>query len=286
MSRVSTGIQAVDDLLGGGIRTGSLNLIYGAPGVGKTSLCMSVALKLCEEEGSAVILDTESGWSETRLSGVCESIGRPGLDKRVKVYRAGSMAEQHKIASKTIEEDIEANDWAPKVVVLDSAVAHYHASLLGTPPGFLAAKARELQGRISVQVNSLVRLAGSYDSVLIATSWLKSSVGDRMSEKKVLQAAIEARQEKPVVDVEGALGAVGYGLIGGQHMAYMAKSIIRLSGTKLRNDVKALVLEKCVDAATSRVVFVELDERGITNYNEAKVFPMSEAIDLVLGEAK
>jgi energy-coupling factor transporter ATP-binding protein EcfA2 len=286
MSRVKTGIQALDDLLGGGIRTGSLNLIYGAPGVGKTSLCMSVALKLCEEEGSAVVLDTESGWSEARLSGICDSLGRPGLDKMVKVYRAGTMAEQHKIASKAIEEDIEANDWTPRVVVLDSAVAHYHANLLGTPAGFLAAKARELQGRISVQVNSLVRLAGSYDSVLIATSWLKSSVGERMSEKKVLEAAIEAKKEKPVSDVEGALGAVGYGLIGGQHMAYMAKSIIRLSGTKLRNDVKALVLEKCVDAATSRVVFVELDERGITNYGEPKVFPMSEAINLVLGETK
>lgn len=286
MTRMSTGIQVVDDLLGGGIRTGALNLVYGAPGVGKTSLCMSIALGLCDEEGSVVVLDTENGWSETRLAGVCEAVGKPGLDKSVKVYRSGTMAEQHRIASKIIEEDIESNDWAPRAIVMDSAVAHYHASLLGTPAGFLASKARELQGRLSVQVNSLVRLASSYNSVLMATSWLKSGVGEKMSEKKIIEVALQAKQEKPVGDVEGAFGAVGYGLIGGQHIAYMAKSIIRMSATKLRHDVKALVLEKCVDAATARVVFVQLDQRGVTSYGEPKVLPMSEAIAVVLGELK
>lgn len=286
MTKVSTGVNVLDELLGGGMRTGSLNLIYGAPGVGKTSLCMTIALGLCDDDGSVVVLDTENGWSELRLLGLCESRKRAGSDRAMKIYRAGTMAEQHKIASKSIEEEIEANDWAPKVIVLDSAVAHYHASLLGTPTEFLAGKARELQGKLSVQVNSLVRLASSYDCVLIATSWLKSNVGDRMAGKKIAEAALEARKEKPVGDVEGALGAVGYSLIGGQHMAYMAKSIVRMSGTKLRHDVKALVLEKCVDAPTSRVAFVELGANGVSDYGEQRVFQMSEAIARVLGEAE
>ena len=286
MTKMRTGVHSLDELLGGGIRTGSLNLIYGAPGVGKTSLCMTIALALCDEDGSVVVLDTESGWSEVRLSGLCEVMKKAGLEKSMKIYRAGTMAEQHKIASKSIEEDIEANDWAPRVIILDSAVAHYHASLLGTPAQFLAARARELQGRLSVQINSLVRLASSYDCVLVATSWLKSSVGERLAGKRIMEAALEAKEEKPVGDIEGALGAVGYSLIGGQHMAYMAKSIVRMSGTKLRFDVKGLVLEKCVDAATSKVVFVELGENGVSDYGEPKVFPMSEAIAHVLGEAK
>jgi len=286
MTKIRTGLHALDELLGGGIRTGSLNLVYGAPGVGKTSLCMTIALSLCDEDGSVVVLDTESGWSEVRLSGLCEVMKKAGLEKSMKIYRAGTMAEQHKIASKSIEEDIEANDWGPRIIILDSAVAHYHASLLGTPAQFLAARARELQGRLSVQINSLVRLASSYDCVLVATSWLKSSVGERLAGKRIIEAALEAKEERPVGDIEGALGAVGYSLIGGQHMAYMAKSIVRMSGTKLRHDVKSLVLEKCVDAATSRVVFVELGEKGVSDYGEPKVFPMSEAIAHVLGEAK
>jgi len=286
LTKVGTGIEAIDELLGGGIRAGSLNLVYGAPGVGKTSLCMTIALNLCEDEGSVIVLDTENGWSDERLSKMCDSRGKGGLERMVKVYRASTMAEQHSIASKVVEQDVEGNDWAPRAIVLDSAVAHYHAALLNAPPTFLAARARELQGKMSVQVNSLVRLASSFNSVLIATSWLKSGVGERISDKRMIEVVREAREEKPVGDVEGALGAVGYGLIGGQHIAYMAKSIIRLSATKLRHDVKALVLEKCVDAATARAVFVQLDQAGISNFGEVKVLPMSEAIDRVLGDAK
>ncbi|RJS79912.1 DNA repair and recombination protein RadB, partial [Candidatus Bathyarchaeota archaeon] len=43
MYRISTGCTSLDDLLGGGITSGSITLIYGEAETGKTSLAIQCA---------------------------------------------------------------------------------------------------------------------------------------------------------------------------------------------------------------------------------------------------
>jgi predicted ATP-dependent serine protease len=59
MDMMSTGIPGIDHLLGGGFRLGSLNVIMGAPGSGKTACATSITrrmpLSLVREETRHVI---------------------------------------------------------------------------------------------------------------------------------------------------------------------------------------------------------------------------------------
>jgi len=42
--RILTGIYGLDDLMDGGIRENTINLIYGGPGVGKTTFALQYSL--------------------------------------------------------------------------------------------------------------------------------------------------------------------------------------------------------------------------------------------------
>jgi len=51
MAKLKTGIKGFDDLIGGGIESGSRNILYGAPGTGKTVFAMQFLWQgLCEGE--------------------------------------------------------------------------------------------------------------------------------------------------------------------------------------------------------------------------------------------
>lgn len=282
--KVKTSIQALNNLLLGGFKIGSLNLVYGKPGVGKTTMMMSIIPDFIGKEGEAIVVDTEQGWSEERLRQIFEKRKCSRGLSYTKIYKATSMAEQHKIITKILEEDIESNDWNPKIIIVDSIVAHYHSQLLEVPITYLATKARELQGKLSIEINSLLKIASSYDAVVLITTWTKSGVSEKMGLKEKEELLNNAKSGKPIEDVEGAFGAIGYGFIGGQHLAYMAKSIIRISSTNISNNTKAVILEKALDAPTPSVSFIDISESGIQDFNEGKVFQLGEAIAALLSK--
>jgi len=282
--KVKTSIQAINNLLNGGFKIGSLNLVYGKPGVGKTTLLMTIASDFVSKEGEAIVVDTEQGWSEERLKQIFEKRKNMKSLESVKVYKVSSMAEQHKVITKIMEEDIERNNWDPRVIIVDSMVAFYHSQLLEVATQYLAAKARELQGKLSVEINSLLRMASSYNSVVMVSTWSKSSLVGKIGNKEKEELLNDAKSGKPIVDIEGAFGAIDYNFIGGQHLAYMAKSIIRMSSTNISNITKAVVLEKALDAPTPYVSFVNVSEKGIEDFNEGKVFKLGEAIAALIAK--
>ncbi len=60
MERISTGIADLDTIIGGGIPTGSLIVIAGAPGTGKTILAQRIAFENGREENAALYYTTLS----------------------------------------------------------------------------------------------------------------------------------------------------------------------------------------------------------------------------------
>ena len=65
--RVATGIEGMDRVLGGGLVPGSLILVAGEPGVGKSTLLLQVAASLAAEEAPAVFVSGEESARQVAL---------------------------------------------------------------------------------------------------------------------------------------------------------------------------------------------------------------------------
>lgn len=56
---LSTGCEAIDDLLGGGLSRGVVTQVYGPPAAGKTNLALSAAVTAAADDESVLYVDTE-----------------------------------------------------------------------------------------------------------------------------------------------------------------------------------------------------------------------------------
>ena len=68
-ARVATGIGELDRVLGGGIVPGSLVLIGGDPGIGKSTLLLQAMNNMAEKTGQVLYVSGEESASQTRLRG-------------------------------------------------------------------------------------------------------------------------------------------------------------------------------------------------------------------------
>ncbi|MDW8339038.1 MAG: AAA family ATPase, partial [Thermoleophilia bacterium] len=129
--RISTGIDELDRVLGGGLVPASLVLVGGEPGVGKSTLLLS-ALGAIARAGRRVLLVTGE-----------ESPAQVALRAR----RLGGVDEVPILAETELEAvcaTLEAE--RPEVCVVDS-VQTLHAAGLGSAPGSVA-QVREAAGRL------------------------------------------------------------------------------------------------------------------------------------------
>ncbi len=105
MKRIVTGIGEVDNVLGGGIVAGSVNLIAGQPGIGKSTLLLQLAHAVASKLPVLYISGEESA----------HQIG-------LRAQRLGASATHLQLATSTIAEDIAATiaDGQYKLVIVDS----------------------------------------------------------------------------------------------------------------------------------------------------------------------
>lgn len=61
MEQVSTGIELLDDMLGGGIPANSVVLVAGRPGAGKTILSQQALFRNARKGGQGLYLSTVGG---------------------------------------------------------------------------------------------------------------------------------------------------------------------------------------------------------------------------------
>ncbi|WP_250493459.1 ATPase domain-containing protein [Caballeronia sp. GAWG1-1] len=92
-ARIPTGIEGVDDILGGGLTPHRMYLIEGAPGAGKTTLALQFLLKgaevgepglyvtLSETKEELVAVAESHGWDTNRFT-IIELLSDEGLDPR------------------------------------------------------------------------------------------------------------------------------------------------------------------------------------------------------------
>lgn len=117
--RFTTGIHELDRVLGGGIVPGSLVLVGGDPGIGKSTLLLQVCRNLAQEERSVLYISGEESLQQIKI----------------RAQRIGTFTESLELFCETNLSDISAvmKEKKPKVVIIDSIQTMYSEEVSSAP---------------------------------------------------------------------------------------------------------------------------------------------------------
>lgn len=117
--RISTGIGELDRVLGGGIVAGSLTLVGGDPGIGKSTLLLQVCRNLAGDGREVLYVSGEESLKQIKL----------------RANRIGTFSDHLKLLCETdlesIEETIRRSK--PEVVIIDSIQTMFHGEISAAP---------------------------------------------------------------------------------------------------------------------------------------------------------
>ena len=211
--RISSGIERLDTMLGGGYYRGSSVLISGSPGTAKTTLSASCAKAACDRGERALVMTFDEGASQfiRNLKSVHLDL-QPHVDSGALVIQSvrteSQGAEEHLLALKAL---VDAH--RPEVLVIDPI------SALGKTGGHIAAS------HASVRIMDFAKSRGI---TTLCTSLLASDAPDR---------EMTATQISTIADTW-------------IHLAYLVKggernrtlTIVKSRGTKHSRQVRELLL--------------------------------------------
>lgn len=118
-SRITTGIGELDRVLGGGIVQGSLVLVGGDPGIGKSTLLLQVCRRLAQKKKRVLYISGEESPVQIRM----------------RAQRMGEFTEYLQIFCETNLEDIRETITTvnPEVVIIDSIQTMYNENVSSAP---------------------------------------------------------------------------------------------------------------------------------------------------------
>lgn len=145
--RVQTKMKELNRVLGGGVVPGSLILIGGDPGIGKSTLLLQVSAQLAELNHSVLYISGEESMRQTKL----------------RADRLNVTTEQLFLLSETNLEHIEymIKDMKPKFVIIDSIQTIYRDDITSAPGS--VSQVRECTGhlmRIAKTLNIAIFIVG------------------------------------------------------------------------------------------------------------------------------
>jgi len=119
LSRYLSGIDEFDRILGGGVVPGSLILVGGEPGIGKSTLLLEIANRLSSPKSVVLYISGEESIEQSKLRAT-----RLGIDSAY-LY----------VSSETNLEEItqQINDLEPKIVIIDSIQTVYREDYSSAP---------------------------------------------------------------------------------------------------------------------------------------------------------
>jgi RecA/RadA recombinase len=151
---VSTGSNAIDALLGGGVHTGMLTDLYGESGSGKSQMCFTLCSNCVREGSTAFFIDTVGTFRPERImeiSGMHEAL------ESITYLRALTTSDQIKAIYKILEMD-------PLLVIVDSLTSLFSTEFSG-PARHLA---------IMRYLHKLAHLALSMNCAVVVTNMVRN----------------------------------------------------------------------------------------------------------------
>lgn len=183
-SRMMTGSAELDRVLGGGLLAGSLTLVVGDPGVGKSSMTIKLCADLARTEGKILYVTGEESTRQVKM----------------RAERLGAIADDLYILSETNLDTIEAQalKLAPKLLVIDSIQTVFRPDIESAPGSISQVRECAVQlVKIAKQYSIAVILVGHVlkDGSLAGPRALEHIVdtvlyfeGDRNAQYRVLRA--------------------------------------------------------------------------------------------------
>ncbi len=273
--RIDTGIKELNRVLGGGIVEGSLTLISGEPGIGKSTIITQAAAHISQSEGPVLYVSGEESAQQIKLR--ADRVCKGSLDK---LY----------LLSETdldrVEESIEK--LAPAFLIIDSIQTMY-TEALDAAPGSVSqvracgnalmsiGKGRNIPVFIVAHVTKTGELAGPkivehmVDTVL-------SFTGERSQDLRILRClknrfgttseigAFEMREEG-LVEIENLSGSFLEGLEDGSCGAV---------ATAVYEGTRPLLLEVQALTSTTNVGFARRTAIGIDNQRLSMIIAVLE----------
>jgi DNA repair protein RadB len=185
--RLTTGCEALDDLLGGGFQRGTVSQVYGEPSAGKTNICLQTAVEAVEEGGGVVYIDTE-GVSLERL----RQIGGDGFEENAHdfIIKDAYDFEEQAVAVRDVENIAAETD----LVVLDSATGLYRVEADDGEESSLK--------RLTRQIAHLTGLARKHGFAVIATNQIYTAVETQDEEYNPLGGKMMEHWTSVIVSLE------------------------------------------------------------------------------------
>jgi len=174
LQRCTTGSAKLDRILGGGIETQAMTELIGDYGVGKTQLCMTLAVlaQLPPEKGglaaNVIYMDTEGTFSAERVYQIASKRGLDGRKVLDNIIVARAYTSDHQcflidcLFRKVPEENA-------KLVVVDSVISHFRSEYIGR---------EELSMRqqiLNQYLHKLLRLSEAYNVAVVVTNQVQAN---------------------------------------------------------------------------------------------------------------
>ena len=184
LPRMATGSAELDRVLGGGLLAGSLTLVVGDPGVGKSSMTIKICSELARTEGTILYVTGEESVRQVKM----------------RAERLGALADDLYILSETNLDTIEAQTMKlqPRLLVIDSIQTVFRPDIESAPGSISQVRECAVQLLRIAKANSIaVILVGHVlkDGSLAGPRALEHIVdavlyfeGDRNAQYRVLRA--------------------------------------------------------------------------------------------------
>lgn len=169
ISKIKTGSDSFDEVMGGGFETGAITELYGEFGSGKTQVAhqLAVNIQLPVEQGGlggkVIYIDTENTFRPERIIQMCKGKGIDENEalRNIKIARAYNSDHQMLLAEKA-EDLMKSGEY--KLLIVDSLTAHFRAEFVGR--GTLS----ERQQKLNRHMHTLLKLADMYNCCVIVTN--------------------------------------------------------------------------------------------------------------------
>ena len=160
MNRIPVMCASIDNLLGGGIEDGSVTLLYGEAGTGKTNICLQTAFNVARSGKKVAYIDTE-GLSADRIEQIfTDEVYR----KDLLVFSAHTFDEQGYGITQAARQ---AESDAVGLIIVDSMTMFYR----------LRSDDSSVRNELVRQMEILLNTARKNDVAVLMTSQVYTNIG-------------------------------------------------------------------------------------------------------------
>lgn len=167
VSKISTGCESFNNLMGGGFETSAITECFGEFGSGKTQIGHLLAVNVLKADPTAtvVFIDTENTFRPERIKqfALGAEVDAEDILNRIMVARAYNSDHQMLLTEK-IDGLITEQKKNVRLVVVDSLTSHFRAEFIGR--GTLA----ERQQKLNRHMHALAKIANSHNLCVYVTN--------------------------------------------------------------------------------------------------------------------